>query len=97
MPYVLKHKETGEIFSCSLTNIYDFTYHGVKAWDEQPAAEEYGALTAGHGYNEPWLWEVEAMEESKLKLCNVKLNNNPSRRIFLQPDGRLEVLTESSH
>lgn len=95
MPYVLKHKETGEIFSCSLTNIYDFTYHGVKAWDElSEAAAECGPLAVEYGYNEPWLWEVTPLEENKLKLCNVKLNNNPSKRIYLLEDGRLEARTE---
>jgi hypothetical protein len=92
MPYVLKHKATGEIFACTLKNIYDFDYHGVKAWDSAAAASaELGPLTAEHGYDEPWLWEVTALDESKLKLCNVKLNNNPSRRVLMLADGRLDV------
>lgn len=95
MPFVLKHKETGEVFSCTLINIYDFPYHGVKSWDSaEAAAAERGSLTAQHGFDQPWLWEVTPMEESKLKLGNVKLNNNPARRIYWLPDGRLEARSD---
>jgi hypothetical protein len=96
MPYVLKHKETGQIFSCVLKNIYDFSYHGVKAWEDSASASaELGALTAEYGYDQPWVWEVTPMEESKLKLCNVKLNNNPSRKVYLLSDGRLEARSDT--
>ncbi|MDF2925356.1 MAG: hypothetical protein K0R57_4270 [Paenibacillaceae bacterium] len=96
MSYVLKHKETGEIYSCTLKNIYDFAYHGVKVWEDQTAAAgEFASLVAEAGYDQPWLWEVVPIEENKLKLCNVKLNNNPARRIYWLPDGRLEARTEA--
>lgn len=92
MPYVLKHKETGEIYSCMMRNVYDFTYHGVRAWaDDAQAAAELGSVLAEAGVDEPWQWEVAAMEDDKLKLGNVKLNNNPSRRVYWLPDGRLEA------
>lgn len=92
MPYVLKHTETGEIFSCALTNIYDFTYHGVKVWDNLEAAKaELGSITAEFGYDQPWLWEAAELEENQVKMCNVKLNNNPAKRVYLTPEGKLEA------
>lgn len=96
MPYVLKHKETGEIFSCTLKNIYDFDYHGVKVWDDaSAAASELGPLTAGQGDDQPWKWEVAELDEAKVKMCNVKLNNNPAKRIFLTAEGKLEARTDT--
>lgn len=91
MFYVLKHKDTGEIFSCSQRNVYDFVYHGVKSWEDgETAAAELGTLTAEHGYDEPWVWEVFPVEEHTLKMCNVKLANNPAKRVYMLADGRLE-------
>lgn len=96
MPFVLKHKDTGEIFSCSLTNIYDFRYHGVKVWEDAAAAEaEKGSVTAEQGYDQPWEWEAVELPEERVKLCNVKLNNNPSRRIYLTGDGALVTKTDT--
>lgn len=89
MPYVLKHKNSGEIFSCRLVNIYDLPYHGAKAWEEAAEAEaERDAFLADRSQR-PDDWELFELEESKLKLCNVKLNNNPNRRLYWEPDGRL--------
>ncbi|RAV04143.1 hypothetical protein [Paenibacillus sp. YN15] len=97
MYYVLKHKETGEIFSCSQKNVYDFMYHGVKSWEDEDAAEaELGLVLAEHGYDEPSNWEVFLIpEEHTLKMCNVKLANNPAKRIFMLPDGRLEARSDT--
>ena len=93
MYYVLKHKETGEIFSCSQKNIYDFIYHGVKSWeDEDTAASEMASVLAEKGYDEPEQWEVfDLEEEHTLKMCNVKLANNPAKRLYMREDGRLEA------
>lgn len=92
MPYVLKHKDSGELFSCMMTNIYDFQYYGVKAWDDaETAAAERGSLTAEHGYDQPWEWEVTELAEDRVKMGNVKLNNNPSKRVYLADGGKLEV------
>lgn len=96
MYYVLKHTETGEIFSCSQKNVYDFIYHGVKSWeDEETAAAQLGALLAENNVDEPGKWELFAVEEHTLKMCNVKLANNPSKRVFILADGRLEVRSDT--
>jgi uncharacterized protein involved in tellurium resistance len=95
MSFVLKHKETGEIFSCTLKNIYDFEYHGVKVWDDADAAgAELGAVTAEQGDDQPWTWEVAELDEAKVKMCNVKLNNNPAKRIYMTAEGKLEARTD---
>ncbi|WP_438444583.1 hypothetical protein [Gorillibacterium sp. sgz5001074] len=92
MPYVLQHKDTGELFSCFLTNIYDFRYYGVKVWEDREAAQaELGTITAEHGYDQPWEWEPVELGEDRVKMGNVKLNNNPDKRIYLTPEGKLEA------
>lgn len=92
MPYALKHKETSELFSCTLVNIYQFSYYGVKLWDDQETAEkEFAAFVASQGVDEPWIWEVTELDENQAKLGNVKLNNNPNKRVFLSEDGTIKA------
>jgi hypothetical protein len=92
--HALKNRSTGELFSCSLVNIYDFPYHGVKVWqDADEARAEYASFLALQGVNEPWVWELHELEENQVRLCNVKLNNNPAKRLFLTAEGRIEART----
>jgi len=92
MPYALKQKTTAELFSCTLINIYDFPYHGVKVWEERETAErDYASFLAEQGSDEPWLWEVVELSEDQNKMCNVKLNNNPAKRVYLGEQGRIEA------
>jgi hypothetical protein len=91
MPFVLRHKETAEIFTCELINIYDFKYHGVKVWNQRNAAEaEYASFILEQGLDELWNWELLELEENQVKIGNVKLNNNAARRLFLTPEGKLQ-------
>ena len=47
---------------------------------------------AEQGYDEPEQWEVfDLEEEHTLKMCNVKLANNPAKRLYMREDGRLET------
>jgi hypothetical protein len=90
MPFVLKHKETKEIFTCELINIYDYKYHGVKVWNNRPAAEaEYASFLLEQGTDELWNWEPLELDENQVKLGNVKLNNNAAKRLFLTPEGKV--------
>jgi hypothetical protein len=92
MPFVLKHKETAEIFTCELINIYDFKYHGVKVWNLSNVAEaEYASFILEQGLDELWNWELLELEENQVKIGNVKLNNNAARRLFLTPEGKLQT------
>lgn len=90
MPYVLKHRETSELFACTLINAYDLPYHGVKFWLEREAAErERASFLSEQGVGLPSQWEVAELDENQLKMGNVKLNNNPARRVFLTEEGRI--------
>jgi hypothetical protein len=91
MPFVLKQKETAEIFSCELINIYDFKYHGVKAWNNRSAAEaEYASFILEQGLDELWNWGLFEVDENQVKIGNVKLNNNAAKRLFLTPEGKIQ-------
>ena len=92
MPYALKNKETSELFSCALENIYGIPYHGVKLWEDREAAEaDAPSFLVERGACDPWRWEVVGLDEHQAKLCNVKLNNNPNRRVFLTEEGRIDA------
>lgn len=95
MPYVLKHKQTSEIFTCTLINVYDFPYHGTKFWeDDELAKAEFIPFLSSLHINELASWEVIEVEESQLKMFNVKLNNNPKRKLFLNEQGKPVVQTK---
>ena len=92
MPYVLRHRDTGEIAAAVMKNVYDLDYFGVKWWATQEEAEaERDAWSAGREASGAADWEVVQMDESRIKLMNVKLKNNPALMILVQPDGRLEA------
>jgi hypothetical protein len=92
MPYVLKHKDTSELFTCKLINVYDFEYHGVKMWNNQDIAEaEYASFLLEKGLDELWNWELLELAENLIKLGNVKLNNNATKRLFLTLEGKVET------
>jgi hypothetical protein len=83
MPYVIRNKVTGEIAAAVLRNIYDLDYWGAQWWDN---AEEAGQAAAERADFEPL-----QVSDSRLKLLNVKLNNDPSRRLFLDDQGTIRV------
>ncbi|WP_409341959.1 hypothetical protein [Paenibacillus sp. MBLB4367] len=93
MPFVLKHKHTSEIYTCPLINRYDIPYYGTKSWDElEEAADTYVAFLTERGLADSTAdWEPYELDEHKLKMCNVKLNNNANKRIFLGANGTLET------
>lgn len=92
MPFVLKHKETEEIHTCTLINHYDLEYHGVKAWNSLAAAEmEYASFLLEQGVDDLWNWEMFELGDNEVKIGNVRLNNNPSRHLYLIPEGKLQA------
>lgn len=91
MPYVLKHKQTGEIYSCTLINIYDIPYHGAKSWEDAETAEEQYAGFLHERNEDANAWRLSEVEDSRMKMFNVKLNNDPNRRLFMDQDGRITV------
>jgi len=97
MPYALKNKKTSELFSCMLRNIYDLPYHGVKLWDDRDMAEaEAAVFLAERGVGDPAEWEIASLDERQAKLCNVKLGNNPKKRVYLREDGGIDTQSDAT-
>lgn len=92
MPFVLQHRESGEVFACRLVNHYELAYFGVKSWDEEAEAErERESFLASRGVDATEGWHAVELDEMKLKMCNVKLKNNPSNRVAIDLDGTIRV------
>lgn len=92
MPYALRNKETAELFSCALVNLYGIPYHGVKLWEDRSEAEaDAPSFLAERGVDDPARWEVVGLDEHQAKLCNVRLGNNPKKRVYLAEDGTIDA------
>jgi hypothetical protein len=92
MPYVLRHKHSNQLYTCMLKNHYKLMYYGTKVWEfEEDAQSEYHAFLVEQGIADAPDWELLELEENKMKVCNVKLKNNPSIILFLSDDGAITV------
>jgi hypothetical protein len=75
-----------------LINHYELEYYGTKFWaDEQTALAEAAAFLQSRGVGEPAAWDVVEMDESVMKLCNVKLKNNPANVLYLDEQSKPAV------
>jgi len=89
VPFVLHHSTTQQIYACLLRNGYDLIYYGVKYWeDEEAAAAELPGFLTSHDIRDAGAWTLYEVDEQLLKLCNVKLKNNPNRICYLDAEGR---------
>ncbi|CAG7621335.1 hypothetical protein PAESOLCIP111_02334 [Paenibacillus solanacearum] len=96
MPYVLRHAQTGEIAACVQRNNYDLNYYGVKQWDQELAAEqEKPHFLEAIGHNDHGEWAPVHADENRVKLFNVKLKNDPSRKLLMDAEGNLTVQTRT--
>jgi hypothetical protein len=92
MPFVIKHKQTNQIFSCKLINIYDLEYYGIKSWEDPEQAErELAPFLQKQGVDRPDDWELFEAPEMLMKMFNVKLNNNALRRVYINEQGKAEA------
>ncbi|MCZ8515994.1 hypothetical protein O9H85_27055 [Paenibacillus filicis] len=92
MPYLLRQTQTGEILACVQRNIYRLDYYGVKWWEREEEAEAAREDTLAElGYEDAYLWRPLHVEEHRLKLCNVKLKNNPDLVLYMNREGALSV------
>ncbi|MFD0698292.1 hypothetical protein ACFQZT_29890 [Paenibacillus sp. GCM10027628] len=92
MPYVLQRKTTSQIFTCRLVNHYGLAYYGVKFWDEQgEAKEQLVQFLQSAGINEVDEWDLTELEESEMKICNVRLKNDPDLELFWTATRKPEV------
>lgn len=92
MPFILRNIKSERVLTGMLVNHYDLTYYGTVYWDtkEEAETEAQAALSkAGEGDREQW--EVYEIDESKLKMCNVKLKNDPSYQLYIEDSGRLRT------
>lgn len=83
MPYYLRHRETGEIAAGTLRNVYDLDYYGAAWWDTEEEAARAAASRPE--------WIPTQVTEAKLKVFNVKLNNDAGRKLFIDDNGTLRV------
>lgn len=92
MPYVLQHTTSHQIFTCTQVNHYGLAYYGVKFWPDLDEAEQQcpAFLQSLEGM-EPDAWHVIELEEGEMKLCNVKLKNDPNLHVFWPPTRKPEV------
>jgi len=88
MPYVLKCVGTGEIAAAVQRNVYDLDYYGAEWWADEDEAQRAAADRPG--------WIPVQVTEMKLKVLNVKLNNDAGRKLFMDDTGALRVETSSA-
>ncbi|HEX7057238.1 MAG TPA: hypothetical protein VF260_08615 [Bacilli bacterium] len=91
MPVILRQKTDGKIFSCILKNIYDLDYYGTRYWDDPKRADAEYADFLQQMNEDIGKWELVEIEEHQLKMCNVKLANDPRRSVYLDQKGHLTV------
>ncbi|BBH19939.1 hypothetical protein Back11_12840 [Paenibacillus baekrokdamisoli] len=94
MPTVIRNRRTGEIACGFLRNTYDIQYYGAFWWeDNETAVKNY--VSALHSktadLEDHSSWELLDIQEERLKMFNVKLNNDTRRKLFLEKDGTLTV------
>ena len=95
MPFVLRHRDSQEIATATLINNYNIPYWGAKVWESMADAElEKADFLNSIEVNdaEHDTWEFVEVEESKVKMMNVKLNNQSNRRVHMNEQGQLSVV-----
>jgi len=83
LAYILRHKESLEIYATTFKNNYDLPFYGVLFWEDEDLAVSEAADFLNDG------WELISVPEAKHKVINVKLNNDLSNRVTLDQDGRV--------
>lgn len=84
MPFVLQHSVTMQLYTCKLINHYDLEYYGTKFWSNAEEAQEYPAFLKEQGIDDASFWNLIEISEQQLKVCNVKLKNDPLNQLYWQ-------------
>lgn len=93
MPVICRNRHSGEIAAGFMKNIYEFTYFGAWWWDSlQNAQSVHVADLHRLGVENSGDWDLIEIADDKLKLLNVKLNNDPRRKLIMDKDGTIKVL-----
>lgn len=84
MPYALRQQATGELLAARQINKYQLVYFGVVLWPERPDEAECRRVLEQAGAGDPEAWAPCELTEHEAKMANVKLRNDPSRRVYLR-------------
>jgi hypothetical protein len=96
LPYVLKHKETSRLFTCNMINGYRLPYYGTKNWEyEEDAVAGRAEFLQTQDELDLEAWELLELTENQLKMCNVKLKNDPRLIIHWDPVKQSGVVSAS--
>ncbi|NOU94178.1 hypothetical protein GC093_13265 [Paenibacillus sp. LMG 31456] len=83
MPFVLKNKESNQLYTCTMVNGYKLAYYGTKYWDyEDDASEGMLPFLESQSIEDIKQWELLELTENQLKMCNVKLKNDPRMSLY---------------
>lgn len=97
MPYILKNKSNAQIFTTLLPNAYGLSYYGPLSWNDKATAEaNFRSILRQMAVKEEELdmWELLEIDENQLRLCIVKLNNNPRKNLYMDHEGRFNAVAE---
>jgi hypothetical protein len=93
LPFVLQHKDTCQVFTSMLVNHYRLEYYGVKYWEDEDEAErDRIPYLEEKEVTDPESWRVLEMEESQMKISNVKLKNDPHYILHWKENERPTVI-----
>jgi len=84
MPYALRRNTSGELLAARQINVHGLEYFGVLLWPERPDETECRQALEKAGAGDPAEWTPCELTEHEAKMANVKLRNDPSRRVFLR-------------
>lgn len=92
MPFVLKNQVTSEIYACKMLNNYNILYYGIKSWQWKDEAEAGASLfLQEQAVDKSEDWVIIEVEDNRLKLFNVKLKNDPKRKLYLDDSGTVHT------
>lgn len=92
MPYVARQQQTGQVWTCKLTNSYQLTYYGTKYWDwEDEAAKQLVEFLVSQDVGDVEQWSAFEVDDSQLKRYNVKLKNDPRLTLYVDAEGQVEI------
>ncbi|XEC92537.1 hypothetical protein AB6A23_14110 [Paenibacillus tarimensis] len=96
MPVVCRHRSSGVIAAASLRNQYDLMYYGAVWWENIEEAEAAAAERLKElGFRYPEDWDLIETTEQRLKIMNVKLNNDSKRMLVMENDGSIHIRNTS--
>jgi hypothetical protein len=83
LPFVLKNLATSQLYTCTLINGYRLAYYGTKYWDDESSAlSSYKPFLASQEVSDIESWGLLELTENQLKMCNVKVKNDPRYLLY---------------